>query len=103
MTEKYLEEIRSKLKTDDVVIQLTEECCELSQALMKYLRLYSANPPKADEYDVLNNIREEIADVELALEQLPSDLNNREAVNTWKEYKIERWVKRLNGDWENER
>lgn len=99
MKDKYLHEIESKLTTDDLIIQLAEECNELSQSLMKYLRLYGINKPKADAYDVLNNIREEIADVELCLEMMPSELNNRDAVDLWKDYKLERWVNRLNGDW----
>ena len=57
--------------------QLIEECAELIQALSKYRRASGKGQPIADyqKTTVLDNIIEEIADVEVMLEQIKYLLN----------------------------
>lgn len=51
--------------------QCVEECAELIQALNKFKRSFGAGkPPRISREEALDNIIEEIADVEIMLEQM---------------------------------
>jgi NTP pyrophosphatase (non-canonical NTP hydrolase) len=66
-----------------------EELSELIQAVCKYKsKLYSGN--LNETYALLDNIAEEMADVEIMLEQLKIIFENAESVSVWKQYKLER-------------
>ena len=67
---------------------LMEECGELIQAVNKYKRkIYSG----LSVYTSLDKLIEEIADVELMLEQIKALLNISEKyIETWKKEKVER-------------
>jgi NTP pyrophosphatase (non-canonical NTP hydrolase) len=47
-----------------------EELAELIQALSKYQRLFGGQPPRKDKDTIRADIIEEIADVEIMLEQV---------------------------------
>ena len=48
-----------------------EECVELAQACLKYARkLRGENPTPANEYDIRMNLLEELADVEVMVDEL---------------------------------
>jgi len=71
--------------------QTMEECAELIVALNKYLRFkYAGQSVRDDYFDIRNNIEEEIADVEIMLEQIKCLLACSAEVETWKNKKIER-------------
>ena len=56
--------------------QLEEECCELIMATKKYRRTQGhGKTPKMSEAEAFRNIIEEIADVEVMLEQIKHLLN----------------------------
>lgn len=67
------------------VIVAIEELSELQKELTKFLR------GQADE----RHINEEMADVEIMLEQLKLIFNNRGPVTHWKHKKVERLRKRI--------
>ena len=68
---------------------LIEEMAELTQALCKYKRMQSKNKPRATETDILESIIEEIADVEIMLEQIKYQLNiNEQILNAIEKMKI---------------
>lgn len=75
--------------------QLAEECCELGQAALKMARLMRGdNPTPKTEMQCLDALTEEIADVELCINELRGvvDFIRVEAI---KEQKKVRWEKRL--------
>lgn len=81
--------------------QLIEECAELIQALSKYRRAGGKGQPIADyqKTDVLENIIEEIADVEVMLDQLKYLLDIPEdAILSVKRYKGIRCKNRMQGE-----
>lgn len=83
--------------------QLSEECAELIQAVSKYYRFRNSKNIKDEiltsTYDsnmLIQNIVEEIADVEIMLEQMKILLNiNNEAVEGVKEKKVNRQLARI--------
>lgn len=71
--------------------QLVEECAELIQAVSKYRRSASLDKAKA-----LDNYIEEIADVEIMLEQMKYLLHVSDAdIAKRKAYKIQRTLSRM--------
>lgn len=77
--------------------QLSEECAELIQAVNKYYRFGSSKDTSTDDSNMLiQNIVEEIADVEIMLEQMKIllDISN-EAVEGVKEKKVTRQLERI--------
>lgn len=79
--------------------QLIEECAELIQAVNKYKRGITKCGQPLDEcnpYDLLVNLIEEIADVEVMLEQIKYLLDiNEEDINAFKEFKINRTLGKM--------
>lgn len=70
--------------------QLIEEMAELTQAINKYWR--------AGEKITIDGLIEEIADVEICLEQVKYLLNiPKSIISDWKEYKIKRELDRIGG------
>ena len=77
--------------------QLSEECAELIQAVNKYYRFGSSKDTSTDDSNMLiQNIVEEIADVEIMLDQMKIllDISN-EAVEGVKEKKVNRQLERI--------
>lgn len=96
-----LKEIISRVSEEDRLLQLAEECNELSQAILKVYRYKKGtNKPKGTLASVYNNLTEEIADVSLCLDTiLNAKQATRAVVEGKKKRKAQRWIKRLNGDY----
>lgn len=75
------------------VIKTVEELSELSQALCKILTSKFTD----DNSEIFENIFEEMADVEIMLEQCKIMFQCDKEVNKWKQKKIERLERRLEG------
>lgn len=76
------------------MIKTVEELSELSQALCKILTSKFTD----DNTEIFENIYEEMADVEIMLEQCKIMFQCDKEVNKWKQKKIERLEKRLKGE-----
>ena len=88
MTELY-EKLITKYGRGCQTTKALEELSELIQAICKYKsKLYSGNLNQMDA--VLANVAEEMADVEIMLEQLKIIFDNAEYVSKWKHLKQER-------------
>lgn len=101
------EEKTNKVKQKDILekaiekygelqlVKASEECCELAQALNKYYCMKQADIV-CDFNGLKTNIIEEIADVEIMIEQVKRllSINNRD-VELFKEDKIERLGEKL--------
>lgn len=87
---------------DAQTMKAVEELSELQQALCKYLCTKSA--PAAEWQQKINNIVEEIADVEIMLQQIRLIFNIREGhVENIKNSKLGRLTERMAADEEKER
>lgn len=82
--------------------QLVEECAELIQAVNKYRRAIAGlGEPVAEEKRAiaLDNLIEEIADVEIMLEQIKYLLNiEEEDIQAMKIFKVNRTKERINSE-----
>ena len=98
--------ITQKLGARERLEALAEETAELSQAALKMIRACrfgeTVNPTPLTAEEALENLYEEIADVELAVEMLNVGVIGREKIDGIKEIKRERWAKRLEGEKTNE-
>lgn len=75
--------------------QLGEELAEAGQASLKLARLKRGeNPTPKTEMQCLDALTEEIADVELCIEQL-GDLVDRGRIEAIKQQKYVRWCQRI--------
>lgn len=87
------------LSTPELLAGLAEESAELAQAALKYRRTFSSiNPTPVTGAEAYENLLEEIADVELYLDQLRLGYRSTEAnvkINRIKERKLQRWKERL--------
>ena len=78
--------------------QLIEECAELIQAINKHKRIMSGEISKEKYSDAIENIIEEIADVEIMIDQIEYLLSiNPVYVDGVKKQKIMRETKRIEG------
>ena len=76
-------------------LQLVEEMAELTQAL-NHLRRYK----DYNEFEHRQSVFEEMADVEVMLDQMKYLLNCHAEVEEYKRYKVDRQIKRLqDGDY----
>lgn len=98
--------IESKLGARERLEVLAEEAAELSQAALKMIRAYkmggAVNPTPVTPNEALENLFEEIADVELAVEVLGFYYMSRRRISEIKEEKRKRWFERLKGAEKNE-
>ena len=104
--EEIFEAIAGKYGKEYMLRQLAEECSELSQAALKYIRAARKETPmRIDE--AIEHLTEEIADVRLTIDAvLVTVLPERDVddVQAIKEQKLDRWKKRLiDGDMDEER
>ena len=90
--------VSSEVSFEDRLLQVAEECNELSQAILKYNRcLKGSNPTKESKLDAMNNLYEELADVDLCMTVLLADCPMlRKYITTIRKEKLDRWVGRLN-------
>ena len=82
---------------ENQMIKTVEEFSELSQALCKSLIRLNYTKEKIS-LESVDNIFEEMADVEIMLEQCKIMFQCDKEVNKWKQKKIERLEKRLEGE-----
>ena len=76
--------------------QLAEECAELIQATSKYVRFQEESYALTVDWTYLQNVIEEIADVEVMLDEIKYLLHiNSEAVEEIKNNKIQRQLERI--------
>ena len=81
------------LPVTELLAGLAEEASEMAQAALKLRRAYDqTNPTPVGEEDAYDDLMEEIADVELYLDQMSI---NRQRIEEIKGVKAFRWVKRL--------
>jgi NTP pyrophosphatase (non-canonical NTP hydrolase) len=88
------------MSTSELLAGLAEESAELAQAALKYRRTFdNINPTPVTGQEAYENLLEEIADVELYLDQLQLGYrfsNASKKINLIKEKKLQRWKERLN-------
>jgi NTP pyrophosphatase (non-canonical NTP hydrolase) len=92
-----ISKIAKHYRFETQLIQLGEENSELFEALSKYHRFENLKNTSTDDSNMLiQNIVEEIADVEIMLEQMKIllDISN-EAVEGVKEKKVNRQLERI--------
>ena len=98
--------INQKLGARERLEVLAEEAAELSQAALKMIRAYRmgrvVNPTPLTPEEALENLFEEVADVEVAIESLGLYYMNRGKIEKIKEKKRKRWAERLKGAERNE-
>lgn len=76
--------------------QLAEECGELIQATSKYMRFQEESYALTVDWTYLQNVIEEIADVEVMLNEIKHLLNiSDEAIEAIKESKVNRQLERI--------
>lgn len=92
--EMYKELIKMDLGTNLLMLQLAEECSELSQSCLKYVRTNSKNEPKGTKEEILDNFSEEVADVLLCIELL-DDMLDADDIESRCDFKLGRWMNRL--------
>lgn len=94
--DKYTRKQAEQFGLENRMIQCTEECGELIQALSKYQRiLHGDKTCQTDMCHAEYMIVDEIADVELLLEQIKYLLGNEREVRERKLYKLDRTEQRL--------
>ena len=104
--EEIFETIAGKYGKEYMLRQMAEECCELSQAALKYIRAArKGTPMRIDE--AIEHLTEEIADVRLMIDAVSAIvLSERDVddVQAIKEQKLDRWKKRMiDGDMDEDR
>lgn len=104
--EEIFEAISEEYGKEYMLRQMAEECCELSQAALKYIRaVRKETPMRIDE--AIEHLTEEIADVRLMIDAVSATvLSERDVddVPAIKEQKLDRWKKRMiDGDMDEDR
>ena len=94
---EIFEAIAGKYGKEYMLRQMAEECSELAQAALKYIRAARKETPmRIDE--AIEHLTEEIADVRLMIDAVSATvLSERDVddVQAIKEQKLERWKTRL--------
>ena len=86
--------IKYRVPLVELLAGLAEECCELGQAALKLRRVYDrTNPTPENTENAIKRFHEEVADVQLYLDQIDW---SRITVDEIKEEKLQRWEERLN-------
>ena len=99
--ELKLFDVVDKIGTENLLIQVAEECSELSKAALKLHRVATGTTPVSLE-DAKENLIEEMADVLVCMEAMKYELGqfipdlNTELVKT-AEHKTDRWHNRVFG------
>jgi NTP pyrophosphatase (non-canonical NTP hydrolase) len=94
---KAMKEQAEYFGLDNRMLQCTEELSELVQALCKYRRIIDGDKTCiVNVTEAKQMVAEEIADVEICIEQLKYLLCNKEQVERRKKQKIKRTQERLN-------
>ena len=104
-----LEKLLHRLKGENFGIpalleQTAEECTELAQASLKLARkMRGNNPTPKDIPELIENLEEEVADVDICIKLLADDgIIDTDNVIDVSEAKEKRWMKRLEEEYGNE-
>lgn len=93
-TSEKLKYIRENVPELSRLIQLGEECAELSAVIFKLCRkMRNDNPTPVDEAEIVESIKEEFTDVQLCMDVLFEDFFDENEY----EKKLCRWFERLKG------
>ena len=80
----------------EMLNQTAEEASELSQACLKLSRkIRGINYTPKTKQELIDNLYEEIADVEICIEELKSEIS-KEEIEKWKEIKRSKVKARIN-------
>ena len=90
--DEQIKEIAEHYGYDNQSLQLIEEMAELTQAV-NHLRRYT----DYNEFKHRQEVYEEIADVEIMIEQIKHLLSCHEEVEAFKDYKVKRQIDRMKG------
>ena len=82
---------------DNQTIKAVEEMAELTKAIIK---LHFAKPSGVERDILKDAVAEEMADVEIMLEQLHMIFDNDRKVSEYREKKLERLKRRIEGRWQ---
>lgn len=83
--------LRDHISEQALYEQLAEECCELGQAALKFIRvLGNGNPTPVSSIDAVRNVLEEARDVYLCMIILDISMHAEEL-----DKKLERWYGRV--------
>lgn len=84
--------IREHIGNTDLLIQIGEECAELSQAIFKLIRKINQSNPTPKTVDEINrDIEEELTDVQLCIDVIGGCYLNHSQYGA----KLDRWVERI--------
>lgn len=87
--------MKAYLPLTELLAGVAEECCELGQAALKLRRVFDGgNPTPMTQEQAIENFEEEVADVQLYLDQIGY---SRGRVKEIKAAKLARWEARLAG------
>lgn len=101
---KCIREQAEQFGLENRMLQCTEEAGELIQALSKYRRIKQGDKTcRTDMCHAEYMIAEEMADLEICIEQLKCLLGNTEQIEQIKAEKVHRTEQRLYGDTEEDR
>lgn len=94
------EAIRARISLEDQLLQLAEECGELSAAVLKLVRIRrGASPTPMTEIEALGRIEEELTDVRVCLDVIGDQIWRSDLYA----FKMSRWHDRLKERrWKNE-
>ena len=103
---EIFEHIAGKYGKKYILRQMAEECCELAQAALKYIRaVRKETPMRIDE--AIEHLTEEIADVRLMIDAVSATVltwRDVDAMQAIKEQKLDRWKTRMvDGDMDEDR
>lgn len=86
--------VRDRLPQSVILMQLAEECAEVSKAALKLARIYQGvNPTPIKEDEALEALNEELADLTVCVGCL--DGIDYDAIDSIQDKKIARWATRL--------
>lgn len=92
-----IEYIKENVSREDRLLQLAEECNELSQAILKVCRYdKGSNKPQGSKTEVYGNLYEEMADVKLCMATIENEFTDS-LIQVNKNHKLARWVNRVKG------
>lgn len=96
---KYIKQIVTYMPFDNQLVQAQEELNELNIAISKYRRKNNkySYPVEESWEHILNNLKEEIADVSIMLEQLKMYLDCEDEIEEIMLHKSLRTINRLRG------
>lgn len=97
--DKYTRKQAEQFGIENRLLQCTEECGELIQALSKYRRIKQGDKTcRTDMCHAEYMVAEEMADLEICIEQLKCLLGNTEQIEQIKAEKVHRTEQRLYGE-----